>query len=38
LVANDILINRRIEHGRQKAEEAFKQYLSDKSSMKFIIV
>jgi NTE family protein len=38
LVANDILINRRIEHGRQKAEEALKQYLNDKSSMKFIIV
>jgi NTE family protein len=38
LLANDILINRRIEHGRQKAEEALKQYLNDTSGMKMIIV
>jgi len=38
LLANDILINRRIEHGRQKAEEALKQYLNDASGMKMIIV
>ena len=38
LLANDILINRRIEHGRQKAEEALNQYLHDSSGMKMIIV
>lgn len=38
LLANDILITRRIEHGRQKAEEALKQYLNDTSGMKLIIV
>lgn len=38
LLANDILINRRIEHGRQKAEEALNQYLKDSSGIKMIIV
>ena len=38
LLANDVLINRRIEHGRQKAEEALKQYQQDKSKLKLIIV
>lgn len=38
LVANDILINSRIEHGRQKAEDALSQYLNDHSSTKCIIV
>jgi len=37
LLANDILIKRRLEHGRQKAEEALNQYLHNTSDMKFII-
>jgi NTE family protein len=38
LLANDVLISRRLEHGRQKAEEAMKQYMKDTSKLKLIIV
>lgn len=37
LLANDILINRRLEHGRQKAEEVLKLYSKDTSAFKFTI-
>jgi len=38
LLANDVLIIRRLEHGRQKAEEALKLFLDDTSKLKMIIV
>lgn len=38
LVANDVLIERRLDHGQQKAEEAILQFMEEGNNFNFVIV